>query len=145
MAYFNNAFYKTFVVDSADVVAGTPTQSLDKGELGLVVDSNWETIAAPGGVIPANSLAYLVQGSLYDKDSIGNNPGHGGYMESVKSKGINPRYIQRVWEVPATKATAATATLALGPECTPCGTTQFMRMDVKGSPALRFLNHLRYW
>jgi hypothetical protein len=132
------------VVNAADVVAGTATQSLAKGELGLVVDSNWETIAAPGGVIPANSLAYLVQGSLYDHDSIGNNPGHGGYMESVKSKGINPRYIQRVWEVPATTATAATATLALGPECTPCGTTQFMRMDVKGSPALRFLNHNAY-
>ena len=144
MAYFNNAFYKTFVVGSADVAAGTATQSLAKGELGLVVDSNWETIAAPGGVIPANSLAYLVQGSLYDKDSIGNNPGHGGYMESVKSKGINPRYIQRVWEVPARTATAATASLSLGSACTPCGTTQFMRMDVKGSPALRFLNHNAY-
>ena len=144
MAYFNNAFYKTFVVNAADVAAGTATQLLAKGELGLVVDSDWKTIAAPGGVIPANSLAYLVQGSLYDKDSIGNNPGHGGYMESVKSKGINPKYIQRVWEVPATAATAATATLSLGAKCTPCGTTQFMRMDVKGSPALRFLNHNAY-
>ena len=107
MAYFNNAFYKTFVVNAADVAAGTATQSLAKGELGLVTDNDWETIATPGGTIPTNSLAYLVQGSLYDHDSIGNNPGHGGYQESVKSKGINPRYIQRIWEVPATTATAA--------------------------------------
>jgi hypothetical protein len=144
MAYFNNAFFKTFVVNAADTAAGTATQSLAKGELGLVVDSDWETIAAVGGTIPANSLAYLVQGSLYDKDSIGNNPGHGGYKESVKSKGINPKYIQRVWEVPARTATAATASLSLGSACVPCGTTQFMRMDVKGSPALRFLNHNAY-
>lgn len=144
MAYFNNAFYKTFVVNAADVAAGTATQSLAKGELGLVTDNDWETIATPGGTIPTNSLAYLVQGSLYDHDSIGNNPGHGGYQESVKSKGINPRYIQRIWEVPATTATAATASLSLGPTCIPCGTTQFMRMDVKGSPALRFLNHNAY-
>jgi hypothetical protein len=86
----------------------------------------------------------LVQGSFYTKDTIGNNPGHGGYKESVKSKGINPKYISRVWEVDARTASQATASLSLGSECTPCGTTQFMRMDVKGSPALRFLNHNAY-
>jgi hypothetical protein len=144
MAYFNNAFCKTFVASSADVAGGTSTAALTAGELGLVVDSNWETIAVPGGTLPANSLAYLVQGSFYSKDTIGNNPGNGGYKESVKSKGINPKYISRVWEVPARTATQATASLSLGSECTPCGTTQFMRMDVKGSPALRFLNHNAY-
>jgi len=144
MAYFNNAFFKTFVASSADVAGGVSTAALTAGQLGLVVDSNWETIAVPGGVVPANSLAYLVQGSFYTKDSIGNNPGHGGYKESVKSKGINPKYISRVWEVDARAASQATASLSLGAECTPCGTTQFMRMDVKGSPALRFLNHNAY-
>ena len=45
MAYFNNAFYKTFVASSADVAGGTTTAALTAGELGLVVDSNWQTIA----------------------------------------------------------------------------------------------------
>jgi hypothetical protein len=144
MAYFNNAFCKTFVASSVDVTGGVSTAALTAGQLGLVVDSNWSTIAIPGGTVPTNSLAYLVQGSFYTKDTIGNNPGHGGYQESVKSKGINPKYISRVWEVEALAPVQATATLSLGATCTPCGTTQFMRMDVKGSPALRFLNHNSY-
>jgi hypothetical protein len=144
MAYFNNAFYKTFVVDGAVVTAATATKDLGKGKLGLVVDSDWKTIAAPGGVVPANSLAYLVQGSLYASDTIGNNPGHGGYQESVKSKGINPRYISRVWEQDATVASQATAKICVASDCAPCGSNLFVRMDVKGSPALRFLNHNSY-
>ena len=144
MAYFNNAFYKTFVASSTEAVAGVSTSLLAAGELGLVKDSDWTTMVIPGAVLPANSHAYLVQGSFYTKDTIGNNPGHGGYKESVKSKGINPKYISRVWAADCLTAQQATASLALGAECTPCGTTQFMRMDVKGSPALRFLNHNAY-
>jgi hypothetical protein len=144
MAYFNNAFYKTFVASSTESVAGVATSALTAGELSLVKDSDWTSMAIPNAVLPANSLAYLVQGSFYSKDKIGNNPGHGGYQESVKSKGINPKYISRVWAADCKTATQATASLSLGAECTPCGTTQFMRMDVKGSPALRFLNHNAY-
>jgi hypothetical protein len=144
MAYFNNAFYKTFVASSTESVAGVATSALTAGELSLVKDSDWTSMAIPNAVLPANSHAYLVQGSFYTKDTIGNNPGHGGYKESVKSKGINPKYISRVWAADCLTATQATASLSLGAECTPCGTTQFMRMDVKGSPALRFLNHNAY-
>ena len=144
MAYFNNAFYKTFVASSVDAVAGTSTIALAAGEIGLVEDKTWQTMAIPGAVIPPSSLAYLVQGSFYTKDTIGNNPGNGGYKESVKSKGINPKFISRVWAVEANAPVQATATLGLGSSCVPCGTTQFMRMDVKGSPALRFLNHNAY-
>ncbi len=144
MAYFNNAFYKTFVATSTEASEGTATSALTKAQLSLVKDSDWTSMAIPNAVLPANSLAYLVQGSFYSKDKIGNNPGHGGYQESVKSKGINPKYISRVWAADCKTATQATASLSLGAECTPCGTTQFMRMDVKGSPALRFLNHNAY-
>jgi len=143
MAYFNNAFYKTFVVDDGIVTAGTTTATLPKGTLGLVTDAEWKTVA-PATALPANTLAYLVQGSLYDHDNIGNNPGHGGYQESVKSKGINPRYISRVWEQEATVASQATAKLCVASDCAPCGSNLFVRMDVKGSPALRFLNHNAY-
>jgi hypothetical protein len=148
MAYFNHAFNKTFIADSTLLTANTATSALTAGQLALVAGGDWESVALPGGagvpVFAKGELAYVVQGSFYSKDSIGNNPGHGGYKESVKSKGINPKYISRLWKTNCIEATQATASLALGAECTPCGTTQFMRMDVKGSPALRFLNHNAY-
>jgi len=148
MAYFNNAFNKTFVVDSVDLAAGTATSALAKGRLGLVDGADWETVAVVGGgavpAITAGELAYVVEGSFYSKDTIGNNPGHGGYKESVKSKGINPRYITRLWAANCLTASQATAKLCLASDCAPCGKTQFMRIDVKGTPALRFLNHNAY-
>ena len=144
MAYFNHAFYKTFVATSTQASAGTATSALTAGQLGLVTDSTWQTIAISGGTLPANSLAYLVQGSYYTKDTIGNNPGNGGYKESVKSKGINPKFISRVWVTNCLTAQQSTASLSLASNCAPCGKTQFMRMDVKGSPTLRFLNHNAY-
>ena len=40
--------------------------------------------------------------------------------------------------------TAATATLEVAPDCVPCGEVIMLRLDVKGAPALRFLNHNAY-
>ena len=143
MAYFNNAFNKTFIADSTLNAAGTATSALTAGEVALVSDATWASVNLPGAPA-AGDLGYIVQGSFYTKDTIGNNPGHGGYKESVKSKGINPRYITRLWSANCTSASQATASLSLASDCAPCGKTQFMRIDVKGSPALRFLNHNAY-
>ena len=78
MAYFNNAFNKTFVVSSVDVAAGTGSGALAAGQLGLVDGADWQTVALPGGAgvpaVTAGDLAYVVQGSFYSKDTIGNNP-----------------------------------------------------------------------
>ena len=148
MAYFNHSFIKTFIADSTLLTAGTATGALTAGQLALVDGGDWESVALPGGAgvpgITLGDLAYVVQGSFYTKDTIGNNPGHGGYKESVKSKGINPRYLTRLWEAKCLTASQATAKLCLASDCAPCGKTQFMRIDVKGSPALRFLNHNAY-
>jgi hypothetical protein len=148
VAYFNNAFNKTFIADSTLATANTGSGALTAGQVALVDGSDWESVALAGGAaVPAigvGDLAYLVQGSFYTKDTIGNNPGHGGYQESVKSKGINPRYITRLWSADCLTASQATAVLCLASDCAPCGKTQFMRVDVKGSPALRFLNHNAY-
>ena len=143
MAYFNHAFNKTFIADSTLDTAGTATSALTAGQVALVSDATWASVALPGA--PAKgALGYVVQGSFYAKDTIGNNPGHGGYKESVKSKGINPRYITRLWDATCQSAVQATASLSLASDCAPCGKTQFLRIDVKGSPALRFLNHNAY-
>ena len=59
MAYFNHAFNKTFVATSVDAAGGTATSALTAGQIGLVSDSNWETVALPAGVIGTGNLAYI--------------------------------------------------------------------------------------
>lgn len=140
MSYFNHAFHKSFVATSADVAGGIKTKNLAAGQLALVNGATWTSVAA----LPVPALGYLVQGSFHTKDNVGNNPGHGGYKESVKSKGINPKFITKIWESDCVTATAATASVELGPKCAPCGSGQMLRLDVKGAPALRFLNHNAY-
>jgi hypothetical protein len=140
MAYFNHAFYKSFLASSVDTTGGTKTKDLVAGELALVDGSDWTSVSA----LPVPSMAYLVQGSFHTQDNIGNNPGHGGYSESVKSKGINPRYLTRIWESECCNAQSSTLCVAVDSDCAPCGEVLFFRLDVKGSPALRYLNHNAY-
>jgi len=142
MAYFNHAFSKAFVVNSF-AAAGTKTSAFTPGQFEVV--QSWASVqASAGGPITLGELFYLVQGSFHTQDNIGNNPGHGGYSESVKSKGINPRFISRMWSSECQTATAATVKVCVDSDCAPCGSNLFLRLDVKGSPALRFLNHNAY-
>jgi len=142
MAYFNHAFYKSFLATDASAANGTKTSALTAGQLALVDGSDWT--AHTGSAFPVPGMAYLVQGSLHTNDTIAGNKYHGGYAESVKSKGINPKYLTRVWESSCVTATAATVAVTVGSKCAPCGSSLFLRLDVKGAPALRFLNHNAY-
>jgi hypothetical protein len=144
MAYFNHAFYKSFLAVDASAADGTKTAALAAGQLALVDGNDWTAHAAGGAAFPVPGLAYLVQGSLHANDTIGANKHHGGYAESVKSKGINPKYLTRVWESECIDATPAEVCVAVGPKCHPCGSTLMLRLDVKGAPALRYLNHNAY-
>jgi len=142
MAYFNHAFRKCFLVDSVTTAAGATT-TLGPGDLGVVDGSTWQIVANPAAV-SAGAQTFLVVGSQHTVDTIGNNPGHGGYSESVKSKGIMGKYISKLWKSLDCAPAAATASVQLASDCVPCGSSIFLRMDVKGSPALRFLNHNAY-
>jgi len=141
MAYFNHAFCKSFLVTD---VAGTPgilPQTLIAGQLGAA-DGSWGVLdptSFPATL--AKNMFYLAQGSYSPSDSIGT---HGGYQESIKTKGINPRYITRLWSSVCQNATASTTEICVASNCAPCGENLFLRLDVKGSPALRFLNHNAY-
>lgn len=141
MAYFNHAFCKSFLVSS---VTSTPvaTQDLAPGQIGAA-DGSWTAQPADGIAAAALSqnLLYLAQGSYMPKDKIGS---HGGYQESVKTKGINPRYVTRLWTSVCQNAQASTVTINVDETCAPCGENFYLRVDVKGSPALRFLNHNAY-
>ena len=145
MAYFNHAFCKSFLVGSVDAAGDTLTSALTAGQLGLVSDSDWKTEAVDGTVLTlAGDLLYLVQGSYRTNDILGGNSTHGGYKESVKSKGINPKYVTRIWKAEHAAATVSYASVEVGSKCHPCGENLMLRLDVKGSPALRFLNRNAY-
>ena len=141
MAYFNHAFYKSFLAVDASAANGTKTGDLTAGQLALVDGKTWKSNS---GALAVPGLAYLVQGSLHASDLIAGNANHGGYSESVKSKGINPKYLTRIWESECIEATPATVAVSVGPKCSPCGESLFLRLDVKGAPALRFLNRNAY-
>jgi hypothetical protein len=141
MAYFNHAFCKSFLVDSVVNLTGQTTSDLTEGQLG-VVDGSWVgQNPAALSTTPANNLFYIAQGSYMPNDKIGT---HGGYQESVKTKGINPRYVTRLWSSVCQDAQASTVTINVDETCAPCGDLFYLRVDVKGSPALRFLNHNAY-
>ena len=91
---------------------------------------------------------------------------HGGYKETNKSKLINPKYVQRVYKVEACTPQQSIVSVGTTPQTTIgglpterfqggtlqancqydflCGETYYLRVDVKGSPALRALNHNAY-
>ena len=126
MAYFNHAFCKAFIITgSADQAATTATSAFTtKGIWGWVDGTTWK-VDTPNNIQTAGRLGYFVQGSVQTNDSIGNNPGHGGYTESVKSKGINLRYVTRIGLAKSASATAATSKICLGSACAPCGQNFF--------------------
>ena len=97
--------------------------------------------------------AYLAGSAIYSNDKIG--PFAGGYQETNKSKMINPKYVSDFYRVdsclPSTNVINVgntPYTEAQGsPNCCKeflCGETYSLRVDIKGSPALRLLNHNAY-
>lgn len=155
--YFSHAFRKTLL--AAPTTSGgstlngtgstsTTTSALTAGQLGIY-DKNFSFINYTGAGTTAPF--YIVQGSYYKQTGYSDTIGaHGGYQESVKSKLINPRYISRIFwvqakapvqqvvQIPLAAASGST-NVGLNPD-----TTYRLRIDVKGSPALRFLSHNIY-
>lgn len=159
MAYFNHAFKKSFLMDSftskAGGALGTPNNQLALGELALVNAKTWEILNTTYSTEIGCCNIIMANGSLYQRDKIG--PFHGGYLESNKSKEINPKYVSRVYTVEANLPeqmvvnignTPYTETLIPANDacCKEflCGETYNLRLDLKGSPALRFLDHNAY-
>lgn len=147
MSYFNHAFQKVFIGTAGfHNTASETTADLLTKEYGLYNAKTFETYTT-GSAEPF----ILASGSIYANDKIG--PFHGGYTESNKSKVINPRYITKFWKVQETASVQAvtiigktddSATDACECPTFECGKTYRLRIDIKGSPALRFLNHQLY-
>lgn len=132
------------------------------------VDATWfdapsnstGTISAPSQCCPL----VLASASLLSKDKL--NQYIGGYKESNKSKTINPRYVQKMYRVDSVVPQQSVISIGTTPQTIIpglpaegfqggtvqanccynflCGETYYLRIDIKGSPALRFLNHNAY-
>ncbi len=150
MSYFNHAFKKSFLVLKGS--EETATEQLTAGQVG-VYEKNWIANDVPAS-FRDRGPGYFAVGSLHlepgatiltsTKDKIGNNPGHGGYTETAKTKGINARYVTGLRITEIDEGALPSAQITVGHKCAPCGENLFLRMDIKGSPALRFLNHNAY-
>lgn len=162
--YFNHAYQKTLIAtnilgstaagfyttagdSTLDIPAGTVAvvTSLDTTGIagGLAANIVVNTAAALSKTIQQLPMIYLAQGSINTLDKLG--PFAGGYKETVKTKGINPKYVSRFFvNVPTCpRAEESIVSLCEGAEAQ-CGTSYYLRIDVKGSPALRFLTHNAY-
>jgi hypothetical protein len=145
MAYFPHAFQKMLVSSSFVTTAGTATVDLTAGQLAIVDAQTNNSLVMSGAISYQTSpLVYLAQGSFHTTDKLG--PFHGGYQESVKSKGINPKYISAFYVTePATPVQDIIRVNATVGCNVTCDTTYSLRLDIKGSPALRFLTHNAYY
>lgn len=154
MAYFNHAFTKAFVGTTGFLTDGTLTQDLALGEFGFInpAESGTETHNAVVNPTALTCPLVLVAGSLYQNDKIG--PFHGGYRETSKSKMINPKYVSKFWVVPPVEPQQQTISVGVTPftdgdaTCEKdfqCGNNYYLRVDLKGAPALRFLSRNSYY
>ncbi len=165
MAYFNHAFKKTFIATNGissleGVQLGTsPTAMLAPGEISFIDPKTF--LVAPE-VDPSCCEFILAGGSLMPNDKIG--PFHGGYTESNKSKTVKTKYVSKVYRaagngpsnyithVGLTPWTDANAPDSSNPGETAgtcckqflCGETYYLRLDVKGSPVMRYLDRNGY-
>jgi hypothetical protein len=95
-------------------------------------------------------MIYLAQGSFHPNDKLGGSF-HGGYKETVKSKGINPKYVSRFYrndpqtaQAHVVAVQAATIDGAVVGHGLAYDTSYYLAVDVKGSPMLRFINRNAY-
>jgi hypothetical protein len=172
MAYFSHAFKKTFVAtkngdgatngisDLTGVQLGTdPANVLAPGEITFIDPKTFQVTP-----IPATDCCEFILGggSFMSNDKIG--PFHGGYTESNKSKTIKGKYVSRLYRAPGnlpsnyithvglTPWTDANAPDSSNPGETAgtcckqflCGETYYLRLDVKGSPVMRYLDRNGY-
>src|ERR1035437_5452084 len=161
----DTGFLNSVNVPSVQMINPAAPYSLGVGVYGLFFQDptlGLVSVNAASGTITTGKPMLLVSSALYQHDK--NGPFHGGYQETTKSKLINPRYISRFLRVdPCTpnqnvihvgntpftiSGVNLTPALATNSNCCMqflCGETYFLRVDVKGSPALRTLSRNAYW
>jgi hypothetical protein len=160
MSYFNHAFNKAFVGTNGFVSDEPELPSIDiaGGNFTFIDPKTWKTpVTNLDNSTDLTQPLVLVSGSIHSVDKIG--PFSGGYTESVKSKTINPKYVSKFYRVDPVQhrfmQISVGSTLNENPcnlnsgtvvnKTFLCNSTYNLRVDVKGSPALRFLTRNDYY
>lgn len=145
MAYFPHAFKKVFI-GSSFVTTGK-TDNLTAGQFGFFDAKTWTAVPTGEAYVENHPKVVFALGNYHTVDKVGT---HGGYKESVKSQIIHPGQIQRYWKVKGRAPVQQIIQLGwdgTNAATTPafvCGENYHLRIDLKGSPALRFLGHNAY-
>lgn len=144
MSYFNHAYKKMFLAKTVEQAADTATSGLGAGEVALVDATDYQSVVS-SGTCPDEFL--IVQGNLNQTDTLGGNPLHGGYAESIKSKIIKKNYVNAMWKVEGTYASADPVVKLFVPAVSGFANTDHaqIRIDLKGSEVLRSLNRNEYF
>lgn len=172
MAYFNDSYQKMFLGTKATtantdqvtgfvVTAGIKSNILNQNTgvaattYGIgswaLVDSTWASVTTASLGAGKQNLI-LVASSMQTKDQIG--AFYGGYTETTKSKGINPKLINRFLRIdPCTSrnqtlhigSTKYTKTLSPTQSACNytfvCGETYTLRVELRNNPVYQFLQH----
>lgn len=92
-----NHFVKSYINLVGPIKTSGKTEDLTAGQIGMASAKTWQLIASGAASVATHPEIYLVQGSLYNEDKLGQHPvgraSHGGYKESVKSRKINGRFV----------------------------------------------------
>ena len=143
MAYFSHAYQKVMIGNSLKTTVSGLTD-LTAGQLG-VVGMNHKVIKISDittASYTTHPMVYLAQGSFHTVDEVGM---HSGYLRPVKSKGINPKYVSKVW-VSGAKDAQNNIWQVCSDNCNlECDTTYRLRIDVKGSRVLGALQRNLYF
>lgn len=173
MAYFRDSFQRLFLgtklttananqtlgfittagigTESLPIKTGVAATDYGVGSWGLFDAKTFKSVTTAGLGTGKQSLI-LAAASMQLKDKIG--PFHGGYLESNKSKDINPKLVNRFVKVNTCTprqqtihvgSTKYTKTLSpTNATCNfefVCGETYNLRIEIKNEPVYRFLNH----
>jgi hypothetical protein len=157
MSYFNHAFQKAFVGTGGynGNTVGSTTAGLTPSSTPQFAfyDQNYNGVNL-GNIVAGESNCcplILASASFRTSDMIG--PYHGGYQESNKSKVINPKYVTKFYRVDNCDVQQAQVLVGQtnlsfeNPACCKeflCDETYYLRVDIKGSPALEFLTRNAY-
>lgn len=146
MAYFPAAFKKVLISRGGHNTA-LPLEQLSAGMFGFFDAKTWVPVDTPNATRAQHPKVVLAVANPYHTVGDDKQGPYGGYTESVKSQVIDPRSISRFWKVMPRSAQPQSVYLGWNGsdyDLTPifyCGKTYQLRLDVKGSPVLRFLGH----
>lgn len=143
MAYFSHAYQKIMIGNSLKTTVGS-LSDLTAGQLGVVgMDHQIIKISdVTTASYATHPMVYLAQGSFHTVDEVGM---HSGYLRPVKSKGINPKYVSKVWVSDAKDAQNNIWHVCSDNCHLECDTTYRLRIDVKGSRVLGALQRNLYF